>query len=118
MKQTICLLLASTLCNTLIAQSTREVPYDFKEFNTGQFIISTSNGGYFIATDTPLTSAFMDKNAGSAKSMIFNSSVWIGGLDETGDLHLAAMTYRQNGHDFFPGPVSADSLYSSKPDFD
>jgi len=36
---------------------------------------------------------------------IFASSLWIGGLDSTGNLHEAAMTYRQTGMDYFPGPL-------------
>jgi hypothetical protein len=44
---------------------------------------------------------------------IFNQAFWIGGLDEQGDLHVAAERYRYNGADFFHGPVSDvyDSLY-------
>lgn len=34
----------------------------------------------------------------------FSASLWIGGLDNSGDLHVAANTYRQTGIDFFPGP--------------
>jgi hypothetical protein len=32
-------------------------------------------------------------------------ALWIGGLDAEGNLHVAAQTYRQNGNDFFPGPL-------------
>ncbi len=37
-------------------------------------------------------------------STIFVSSLWIGGY-ENGNLKEAAMTYRQSGVDFFPGPL-------------
>lgn len=51
---------------------------------------------------------------GGGASTIFASSLWIGGLDNGGGLHEAAMTYRQTGIDYFPGPLdttngSADS---------
>jgi hypothetical protein len=36
---------------------------------------------------------------------IFAGSLWIGGLDAGGQLKVAAQTYRQNGNDFWPGPL-------------
>lgn len=38
------------------------------------------------------------------KNSLFAGSIWIGGEDE-GVLKLAAMTYRQSGSDFWPGPL-------------
>ncbi|MBK7667890.1 MAG: hypothetical protein IPJ32_11465 [Sphingobacteriaceae bacterium] len=35
----------------------------------------------------------------------FGGSIWIGGLDAGGQLKVAAMTYRQTGYDFWPGPL-------------
>lgn len=34
----------------------------------------------------------------------FASSLWIGGLDQGGALHMAASTYRQNGEEYYAGP--------------
>jgi hypothetical protein len=53
---------------------------------------------------------------------IFSSALWIGGLDAGGGLHEAAMTYRQAGMDFFPGPLdttngSTDSITASQYDY-
>lgn len=42
---------------------------------------------------------------GSGKNCNFANSVWIGGLDAGAQLHMAGMTYRQNGVDFWPGPL-------------
>lgn len=42
---------------------------------------------------------------GSGKHANFLGSLWIGGLDAGGQLHLGAMTYRQAGMDFWPGPL-------------
>ncbi len=39
------------------------------------------------------------------KSSMFAGSVWIGGYDGT-NLKVAAQTYRQNGNDFWPGPLN------------
>lgn len=39
------------------------------------------------------------------KHSLFAGAIWIGGKDQGGNLKLAAMTYRQRGSDFFPGPL-------------
>ncbi len=36
---------------------------------------------------------------------IFAGAIWIGGFDDAGNLKLAAQTYRQNGNDYWPGPI-------------
>lgn len=36
---------------------------------------------------------------------LFAGSLWIGGEDVGGSLKVAAMTYRQTGNDFWPGPL-------------
>lgn len=51
---------------------------------------------------------------GSNTHSDFGKALWIGALDESNQLHIAAQTYRQNGNDFWPGPldtvnVSCDS---------
>lgn len=45
-------------------------------------------------------------------SPIFAGSVWMGGY-VNGNLHTAAMTYRQNGVDFWPGPIDTANLSTS-----
>ncbi|HET6992846.1 MAG TPA: T9SS type A sorting domain-containing protein, partial [Bacteroidia bacterium] len=52
-----------------------------------------------------LTGASYEVPKGSGANTIFASSLWIGGLDTAGTLHQAAMTYRQTGMDFSPGPL-------------
>lgn len=37
-------------------------------------------------------------------------ALWIGGLDATGQLHVAASTYRQSGSDFWAGPLDTLSV--------
>ena len=41
---------------------------------------------------------------GNRHSM-FAGALWIGGVDDGGQLKVAAMTYRQSGNDFWPGPL-------------
>ncbi|MEM6261637.1 MAG: T9SS type A sorting domain-containing protein [Bacteroidota bacterium] len=43
---------------------------------------------------------------GSGRHSLFAGSLWIGGLDEAGQLRVAAQTYRQSGNDFWPGPLN------------
>ncbi len=46
---------------------------------------------------------------------LFAGALWIGGFDQGGNLRAAAMTYRQSGSDFYPGPLdTADASVSSE----
>jgi hypothetical protein len=47
---------------------------------------------------------------GSGMHSLFSGAIWIGGLDAQGQLKVAAMTYRQTGNDFWPGPLDTTSL--------
>ncbi len=49
---------------------------------------------------------------GSGIHSIFAHDLWIGGVDNGGQLRLAAQTYRQGGSDYWPGPIS-DSIYQN-----
>ncbi|MDX5447853.1 MAG: hypothetical protein LPK47_05680, partial [Bacteroidota bacterium] len=49
---------------------------------------------------------------GSNKHAMFAGALWLGGVDEGNQLKLAAMTYRQRGNDYWPGPLSNDGLAS------
>lgn len=42
---------------------------------------------------------------GSGNHSILASALWIGGIDNVGQLHGGAQTFRQNGTDFWPGPL-------------
>ncbi len=43
---------------------------------------------------------------GSNRHSMFASSLWVGGIDDGGQLRVAAQTYRQSGIDFWPGPLT------------
>ncbi|MBX7108764.1 MAG: T9SS type A sorting domain-containing protein [Chitinophagales bacterium] len=47
---------------------------------------------------------------GSNVHATFAADLWIGGLDDQGQLHMAASTYRQAGDDFFPGPINLSGV--------
>jgi len=40
---------------------------------------------------------------------LFAGSLWIGGFDASNTLKVAAMTYRQTGNDFWPGPLTSSA---------
>lgn len=42
---------------------------------------------------------------GSGRHSLFAASLWIGGTDASGQMRVAAQTYRQDGYDFWPGPL-------------
>ena len=42
---------------------------------------------------------------GGGSSSLFAGSCWIGGLDAQKQLKVAAQTYRQDGNDYWPGPL-------------
>jgi hypothetical protein len=46
---------------------------------------------------------------GSGKNSLFAGALWIGGYDDNGNLRVAAQTYRQDGNDFWPGPLDTTS---------
>lgn len=43
---------------------------------------------------------------GSNRHSMFAGALWLGGIDEADNLRLAAMTYRQDGVDYWPGPLT------------
>lgn len=45
-------------------------------------------------------------NKAEGASSLFAGAIWLAGLDGGGQLKVAAMTYRQNGIDFWTGPLN------------
>lgn len=45
---------------------------------------------------------------GSLKHTFYLASFWMGGLDSTGQLHIAAQTYGDAGNDIFYGPIATN----------
>ena len=60
--------------------------------------------GFLFHNNT--TNASFEVPKFSGKYCIYASNLWMGGLDQNGVLHLAAQTYKQNGTDFWPGPLT------------
>lgn len=57
---------------------------------------SSNRPGY----EVPKTEDFSGPNA------IYAGGLWLGGLSSAGQLRIAAVLYRQDGNDFWPGPLS------------
>jgi hypothetical protein len=51
---------------------------------------------------------------GTRRHSMFAGSLWIGGFDPGGNLRLAAMTYRQSGEDFWPGPLDTTNATTTR----
>jgi len=50
--------------------------------------------------------------ANGGNHAIFAGALWMGGVDPAGNLKLAAIRFRQNGNDFWPGPLTTDGSAS------
>ena len=99
-------LLLILLCLPLftIAQQSFSIAQDTFDING----VNTKVGPAAFMWD--LSNAKFEVPKGSGKHSIFNHEYWIGGIDDGGQLRVAAQTYRQQGNDFWAGPVS-DSVY-------
>ncbi|PLX01764.1 MAG: hypothetical protein C0595_13605 [Marinilabiliales bacterium] len=83
--------------------------YNYLDFNNIRARVQASGMQFYpgpiAGVENENTNVFeFPKNSG--KKTIFNSTLWIGGLDEENNLHLSAERYRQIGIDYWPGPIS------------
>lgn len=49
---------------------------------------------------------------GSGKTALFSGALWMGGIDAAGQLKVAALRFRENGTDYWPGPLTTDGTAS------
>jgi len=66
--------------------------------NGGDMWWNLSNARYEVPKVVPGTGQI-------SKHSLFAGALWIGGVTN-GNLRIAAQTYRQNGNDFYPGPLT------------
>lgn len=93
-------LLAYLTVTVAISQSQN----NFKYLDINNVKAGIGNRG--IMHSNPSTNqASYEVPAGSGIHSDFQTALWIGGYDNANTLHLAAQTYRQNGDDFWPGPL-------------
>ena len=76
--------------------------------NTGPSqILDTNNISAIITSGGSLFNSHFVVPKGSGNQTIFESNIWIGGLDDGSQLHLAADKYIENNNiDFYYGPIS------------
>lgn len=48
--------------------------------------------------------------AGGGASALFSGAIWLGGVDDSGSLHLASQRYRQSGNDYWNGPLDTSGF--------
>lgn len=82
-------------------QSTSQIDLDVNNVRArllggGDMWWDLSDGRYIVPQITPSTQEV---------SAIFAAAIWMGGYDAGGNLKMAAQTYRQQGNDFWSGPI-------------
>jgi len=108
MKNTFILIM---ICTGLSAQVNTTAKYLDK--NKVKARINTTNDKFWNIYGNGSASYEVPK--GSGKNAMFANSIWIGGLDGGGQLHIAANTYKQNGTDFWSGPLDTTNGNASSP---
>jgi len=81
------------------------------EFRSGRQLNANNINTTFFVPDAlfwNFQDARYEAPKGSNKHSLFCGSIWMGGIDEIGQLKVAANTYSQIGHDYFPGPLNND----------
>src|SRR5687768_1413541 len=85
------------ICNILCAQT-----HEFLDKNKVKAGINVSNFKFFEKnTEQP----DYEVPAGGQRHAMFAGSIWIAGLDQSNQLHIAANKYDVGITDFFPGPL-------------
>jgi len=79
----------------------KSLDYAFSDANNINALISPI-GNHFWDFEYPKS----EVPKGSGKTAVFNSTLWMSGLTKEGQLCTAAERYRQNGADFYHGPIS------------
>src|SRR5215831_1550956 len=83
--------------------------FDYLDINN---VNARINNGGDMWWDLRANAQYIVPKSGDVSSM-FAGSLWIGGYDAGGNLHMAAQTYRQTGNDYFPGPLNKTGSVSS-----
>ncbi len=72
--------------------------------------------GGVLFNNAAISNAGYEIPKGSGQNVIYAASMWFGGTDVNGQLHLSGSTF-QNGMDIFPGPYCTDYQYYSDPSY-
>lgn len=94
--------------STAIADSLRrELEYGIIDINNMVQTVRV-RGDLFADFNNPFVKNESPK--GSCKKSNFISALWMGGVDNGGNLKTAGMTYRQSGYDYWAGPIDTVSM--------
>lgn len=77
-------------------------------FGQTSALLDTNNISAKIKSDGTLFDGTFTAPKGSGNNSIYTANIWIGGLDNGGQLHVAAQVYGQSGSDFFYGPMATN----------
>jgi len=80
--------------------------HDFLDVNNINANINSNGHLFWRKSDTVNYILGYEFPKGSGKHTMFNSTIWIGGMDEDDSLRLAAELYNNEGNDFWNGPLS------------
>lgn len=97
---------------TVAAKAANCAPANYRltmDFNDVSCQLETG-GLLFLDRANGLATYTVPKKKGSetAVTTIYAGALWMGGTDVNGQLKLAAVKFRQDGNDFWPGPLSVD----------
>lgn len=102
-------LIAVLLFGWLPVMAIAQQPSAAANLEAGDIRAQILNGGdlfWDLGTAAPSFEAPKVTQSGqTSRHTMYSAALWIGGLDQQGDLHAAAMTYRQNGVDYWAGPM-------------
>lgn len=105
------------LCTTLItifnqnANAQCAPPFGVQELSINNIRASIFNGGdmWWDGIGSPK----YEYPKGSGINALFAGGIWLSAVDDSGILQTAAMQYRSTGHDFYPGPISANGAVTA-----
>jgi hypothetical protein len=83
--------------------STKSQTFEYLDINQ---VKARVNSGGDLHWDPATGNSGYECPKGSNRNWGGPASLWFGGLDVGGQLHLAAQTYHQSGVDFWPGPLT------------
>ncbi|MBI5219141.1 MAG: hypothetical protein HY958_09455 [Bacteroidia bacterium] len=101
MKTLFYLLVVVLLVNTANAQNGLFQTHDSLDLNKVKAWYWNNNNAFWDLQGN----AKYEVPKGSGKTSVFSHSLWIGGTDNNGQLHLGAHRYMESGQDFYPGPL-------------
>ncbi len=74
----------------------------YMELNNIRAVVETAG---FLWEDRAISKAGYEYPKGSNSFVLFSGALWMGGEDPNGQLKIAAHRYRQDGNDFWAGPL-------------